>query len=103
MTVGATGAVATRPRPPVVFAYFATQLTQQALWNTMFHAATTVFWREYSPGLCTALFGFLPIWAYLSRAARRQDLITVRGQITAGAIGALLHAAAVAPVFFERP
>ncbi len=34
--------------------YYSTILTQQALFNTVFHAATTVAWREYSPGAVLA-------------------------------------------------
>jgi Protein of unknown function with HXXEE motif len=95
MTLGATWAVARRPSRPVVFSYFATQLTQQALWNSLFHAATAIAWREYSPALWTGIGGFLPMWIYLSRCARRQRLITPAGELAAGMIGGLVHAVAV--------
>ena len=76
-------------------------LTQQALWNTAFHAGTTVAWRRYSPGLVTALALFLPLWLHLVRLARREGLLS-RGELTAGTIaGGLLHALVVAQqVFF---
>ena len=45
-----------------MFSYFAIVLTQQAVFNTLFHSGTTVAYREYSPGLVTALAGFLPVW-----------------------------------------
>jgi len=60
-------------------------------------------WREYSPGLWTALTGFLPTWAYVSRVARREDLITSRRAVAAAAIGGVVHAVAVAPLVFTTP
>jgi hypothetical protein len=83
-----------------VFAYFATQLTQQLLWNTAFHAGTTLKWRTYSPGLVTALAGFLPAWFLLSRRARRQALIAPKMEVLAGVLGGAIHGAAVAGQVF---
>src|SRR5204862_459374 len=56
LTGGATWLVMRGRRwQPAFFVYYSTILTQQALWNTAFHAATTATYREYSPGLVSAL------------------------------------------------
>src|SRR5206468_12370743 len=84
------------------FGYFAGVLTQQAVWNAVFHAGTTVAWREYSPGLWTAL-AQLPLWLHLSRAARREQLLTGSGVRAAAVIGGVIHAAAAWQLFRPRP
>jgi Protein of unknown function with HXXEE motif len=71
-------------------------LTQQALFNTVFHVGTTVAYREYSPGLVTAVAGFLPLWWRLTRLAGREGLLTRGGALGAAAIGGAVHATAVA-------
>ena len=81
--------------------YYSTILTQQALFNTVFHVGTAVAWREYSPGLITSLTLFLPLWWRLTRLALDDRLITRRGAVLASAIGGTIHAGAVAQqVFF---
>jgi len=94
-SVAGTALVARERRRAAVFGYFAILLTQQALFNTLFHAGTTVAYREYSPGLVTAVAGFLPVWWYLSRVARREGLLTRGGAAGAAVIGGTVHAAAV--------
>jgi hypothetical protein len=96
MTLAATAAVARRPSRAAVFGYFATVLTQQALWNTVFHVGTTVAYRSYSPGVVTSVGGFLPLWWRLSCLARGERLLSSRGALAAAAIGGAIHATAVA-------
>jgi hypothetical protein len=56
MTGGATWLVVRGGRRRGVFlAYYSTILTQQALFNTAFHAGTTVAYRDYSPGVVSAV------------------------------------------------
>lgn len=101
LTVAGTAAVARRPTRAVVFAYFATVLTQQALWNTVFHVGTTVAFRAYSPGLVTSVGGLIPAWVRITRLARRERLLTRRAELAAATIGGTIHATAVAQqVFF---
>lgn len=95
MTLAGTALVARTRSRPAVFGYFALVLTQQALFNTLFHAGTTVAYREYSPGLFTAVGGCLPLWWRLSRLARREGLLTRSGAAAAGTIGGAVHAGAV--------
>jgi hypothetical protein len=96
MTLGATVLVS-RTRGRAVFgAYHAAVLSQQTLWNPVFHAGATIAYREYSPGLVSALALFPALWVLLTRAAVREGRLTARGARLSAALGAPIHAAAVA-------
>jgi hypothetical protein len=96
MTAVGTWLVArTRRRPPFL-AWHAAVLSQQTLWNPIFHAVTTIAYREYSPGLVTALTLFPATWVALTAAAIREGRISCRGAALSALAGAALHAAAVA-------
>lgn len=100
MTVAGTLVVWRHATRPFVFGYFAVILTQQALFNAVFHAGTTVAYRAYSPGLFTS-FANLLLWRRLSCLAQEEGLLTRNGELGAAAIGGLVHSAAVAlQVFF---
>ena len=87
----------TRTRSRALFlAYHAAMVSQQALWNPVFHAGTTVAYREYSPGVVSAVMLFPATWALLTRAAIREGRLTRRAAWLSAALGAPLHAAAVA-------
>ena len=73
MTIVGTTVVSRSPSRPAVFSYFAIVLTQQAVFNTLFHSGTTVAYREYSPGR-TALAGFLPSVASCGWRGARPNL-----------------------------
>jgi hypothetical protein len=62
----------------------------------------TVAYREYSPGLVTAIGGFLPLWWHLTLLARHEDLLTRDGALAAVAIGGAIHATAVAKQVYRR-
>ena len=101
LTVGATFLVWRFRSRAVFFVYYTGVVTQQAVFNTLFHAGATVAFRAYSPGVVTALALFLPLWWYLTRLALRKGLLTRRGLIAALVIGGLIHAVVVAQqVFF---
>jgi hypothetical protein len=96
LTVGST-AVAARSRDRRVFAAFYVALfVPQMFGNSLFHAGTTVVYREYSPGLFTALGTFLPLWTAVTRGAIRDGLMTRRGAAAGTTVGTLLHAMIVA-------
>jgi Protein of unknown function with HXXEE motif len=102
MAIGETWLVSRFPNRAVVFAYFASLLSQQVPFNAAFHAGTTVAFRTYSPGLVTSL-AQLPLWWRLMRLARREDRLSGRAAAWAAGIGGLIHTAAVADqVFFVR-
>ena len=90
------------PNRPAVFGYFAIVLTQQAVFNTLFHSGTTVAYHEYSPGLATAVCGFLPLWWHLSGLARREGLISRSDALRAAGIGGAVHATAVVQQVYRR-
>jgi Protein of unknown function with HXXEE motif len=96
LTAGAT-LVATRTTSRAAFAaYHVAMLSAQALWNPVFHAATTLAYREYSPGVVTAVALFPATWVLLTTAAIGDGRLTRRGAVLSAALGAPLHAAAVA-------
>ena len=83
------------------FAYYTVVLTQQALWNPVFHAGTTVAWGEYSPGLVTSIVVFLPLWALATRRAVNAGQLSPRRITVAVTLGGAIHAAAVADQVFH--
>jgi hypothetical protein len=93
----------TRRRAPFL-AWHTTVLSQQTLWNPVFHAGTTVAYRVYSPGFVTALALFPATWVALTAAAVREGRITRRAAALSARGGAAVHAAAVTQqVYGVRP
>jgi hypothetical protein len=82
------------------FSWYTGVLTQQALFNPLFHAGTTVAFRAYSPGLVTSL-ALLPLWVRVTREALRDGRLGKRGLAAAVALGGAIHAAAVARQVFK--
>jgi Protein of unknown function with HXXEE motif len=100
-TAGATVLVTRSGSRLLFLAFYAGVLTQEALWNTVFHALMAGRYRAYSPGLVTALVLFLPLWWRVTRLAVREGLLTRRGVALAALAAGLLHALVVArQVFF---
>jgi Protein of unknown function with HXXEE motif len=85
----------TRRRAPFL-AWHTTVLSQQALWNPVFHAGTTIAYREYSPGVVTALALFPATWLALTVAAVRDGRTSPRAAALSAVAAAPVHAAAVA-------
>ena len=96
MTGAGTWLVARTCRRAPFLAWHAAVLSQQTLWNPVFHAATTVAYREYSPGLVTALALFPATWIALTAAAVREGRISRRAVALSALAGAAMHAGAVA-------
>jgi Protein of unknown function with HXXEE motif len=100
MTVVA-GALVRRSENRALFvSWYTAVLTQQALFNPLFHAGTTVAFREYSPGLLTSL-ALPPVWIGVTRTALREGRVGRRSVVAATAIGGAIHAAAVARQVFK--
>ena len=101
LTAGGTLLVLRSSSRSVFLVYYSVVLSQQALFNTAFHAGTTVAWRAYSPGLFTSLALFLPLWLGATRSGLREGLLTRPGLAAALAVAGLVHTVAVAQqVFF---
>jgi drug/metabolite transporter (DMT)-like permease len=60
------------PRP--LWALFIWASGQQ-LCNAVFHVYTQVVFNAYSPGLFTAVFGYVPVYTYLTALVLRQRLL----------------------------
>jgi hypothetical protein len=85
----------TRRRAPFL-AWQTAVVSQQTLLNPVFNAGTPVAYREYSPGLATALALFPATWVALTTAAIHESRISRRGAALSAPAGAAVHAAAVA-------
>jgi hypothetical protein len=99
-TALATAAVTRSERRSVMLVYYTGILTQQALFNAVFHAGTTLAFREYSPGLVTSLLN-AALWPRVTRAALADGRMRTRDLPACIALAGVLHAGAVArQVFF---
>ncbi len=80
------------PNRMMVFLFFA-GIFGQAVWNTVFHAATTAVWGAYSPGVITAVLLYPPLFYYFSRLAFREGLLTNGSAIASFLMAGALHVA----------
>ena len=87
--------IAVRRAPRLYGAWYAGIVSQQLLWNPVFHLGTTIAYREYSPGLITALALFPPLWWRETRRALRSGRLSRRGVALAAVVGGAVHIAAV--------
>src|SRR5919202_5509506 len=76
LTGAATLAVTRWRGRRLLAAYYALILTQQALFNPVFHVGSTVVYRDWSPGTATAVLLFLPLWWRLTRLALRDGILS---------------------------
>jgi hypothetical protein len=95
-TVAATGLLSRWAPRPLVLAYYMAIVTQQALFNPVWHAGEAVARRAYHPGVVTSLVLFLPLWWALTRAALREHLLSRRDAALCVAVAGALHALVVA-------
>jgi hypothetical protein len=100
MTVLASAAVRREPR--LFGLWYAGVVTQQMLWNPVFHVGATIAYREYSPGLVTAVALFPALWWRETRRALRTGQLSRRGVAVAAGVGGVLHVAAVRRQVYGR-
>jgi hypothetical protein len=99
-TLGATAAVTRRLSRPLDLSYYTLVVTQQALFNAVFHSTTAVAFREYSPGLVTSILT-VPLWLGVTRAALIEGRLSKREVALCTLIAGVVHAGVVArQVFF---
>jgi hypothetical protein len=98
----AAAAAAVRREPRLFAAWYAAVVCQQMLWNPVFHVGTTVAYREYSPGLVTAVTLFPVLWWRETRRALSCGRLSRRGVAAAVLAGGLLHFAAVRKQVYGR-
>jgi hypothetical protein len=94
--VGLTAVVSRWPNRWTAGLYFAAILTQDCVFNALFHIGTTALYGAYSPGLITSLVIRPPLYVYLSRLAWRERLIASPAAAISFAAAGLFHAAVVA-------
>jgi hypothetical protein len=100
LTGAATLAVIRRPGRRVFAAYYALILTQQALFNPVFHVGSTVAYRDWSPGTASAVLLFVPLWWHLTGRALRDGSLDNRTLALGIGTGGAVHGAAVAQQVF---
>jgi hypothetical protein len=100
LTAAATGAVRREPR--LFGAWYAAVVCQQMLWNPVFHVGTTVAYREYSPGLVTAVTLFPALWWRETRFALRRGRLSRHGVVAGVVVGGVMHLAAVRRQVYGR-
>jgi hypothetical protein len=94
-----------------LFPFLATTIQWVLATNAVFHVATTFIFREYSPGVVSAVLLFLPGTAYFFERTVREALLTVPQVALAIAIGTAVGIAVVASLWlpmdfdwrFRRP
>ncbi len=69
--------------------------------NALFHVATTLVFREYSPGVMTGTFLVLPSTAYLYYRVSSLELVTTTQLASAIALGTVLSATAIASLWWR--
>ena len=102
LAMTALSGVAVRRAPRLYGAWYAGVVAQQFLWNPVFHLGTTIAYREYSPGLVTALTLFPPLWLRETRRALRSGRLSGRGVAFAALAGSLIHLTAVRKQVYGR-
>jgi hypothetical protein len=95
LTAAGTYAGTRRPRRAVA-AIYAGIVTQQAVGNAAFHAATR------APGLASAVGLVLPLWVLMTRSGLREDVITPRSLAAALVAGTAIHGVAVRRQVYGR-
>jgi hypothetical protein len=93
--VAATAVVARANSRTLDLAYYTLVVTQQAVFNALFHAVTTVTFREYSPGLVTSIL-MVPLWRRLTRTAIAEGRLSRRDVAGSLLVAGVVHAGAVA-------
>jgi uncharacterized protein with HXXEE motif len=101
--IALTAVVSRWPNRGVVGLYFAAILTQDCVFNALFHVGTTALYGAYSPGLITSLVVRPPLYVYLSSLAWRERLLGVPAAALSFTAAGLIHAVVVAQqVYFVR-
>lgn len=80
---------------------FGTALMITLAFNGVFHAVTTVLFREYSPGVVTGTLLFFPATGYLLFVTARDSLLTATQVGGAVVIGAAVQAAVIASLYLR--
>ena len=102
LALTALAGAAVRREPRLFGLWYTGIVSQQVLWNPVFHVGTTIAYREYSPGLVSALVLFPPLWWRETRRALRSGRLSRRGVALSAVAGGLIHLAAVRRQVYGR-
>jgi hypothetical protein len=69
--------------------------------NALFHVATTLLFREYSPGLVTGTLLFLPAAGYLLSRTASESLLTTQQIWFSIGIGGIVQVAVIASLYLH--
>ena len=94
-TLAATAWITRSERRALGLAYYTLVVTQQAVFNALFHMGTTLAYREYSPGVVTSVLT-VPLWRRLTRAALAEHRLSKRDVIVCTFVAGVVRAAVVA-------
>jgi uncharacterized protein with HXXEE motif len=97
--LAASALVSVWPRPVSVFLFTAIFLTPM-VFNAMFHLATSVFFRSYSPGATSALLLFPALCWRLVSISSDAGLLSARSAMAATVVGAAFHTMDLASTTF---
>ena len=101
LAIDTTFLVSRVPNRPIVFLYYSTVLTQQALFNTAVPRRYHGSLSGLLTGILTGLVLFLPLWYYLTHLALGEGLLTRKSVVATAVIAAVIHTVVVAQqVFF---
>ena len=99
MAVAAAASVARWMHPLTIFFFTAAFLTPM-VFNALFHAAASIYFRSYSPGTASALILFPALcWCLTSRFSEA-GFLDARSALTATVIGATFHGLDLASTTF---
>jgi uncharacterized protein with HXXEE motif len=102
LAMTALAGAAVRRQPSLFGPWYAAIVCQQLLWNPVFHLGTTVAYREYSPGLVTALALFPALWWRETRRGLRAGRLSGRRVALCAVAGGLIHLTAVRKQVYGR-
>lgn len=102
LTLGSGYRAARRPRDRRA-AFAATSVAAGFGMNALFHLATTVMFRRYSPGVFTGMVLVLPASAYTLWRTSRDELLSAQELLGAFLAGNALADAAVASLYVDMP
>lgn len=94
-TIAATAAITRSERRSLTLAYYTLVVTQQAVFNALFHVGTTLAYREYSPGVISSVLT-VPLWRRLTRAALAEQRLSRRDLSACVLVAGMVHPAVIA-------
>lgn len=93
---------ASEPRADASWILYAVALQWAFFGNVIFHAGTTILFNEYSPGLATAFFLYLPLTYAYVRRIRRSRIMTALRQLQAFVLGMAVSVLVTATLWIEK-